>query len=124
MKKPSVKTLRNKADALWGKAVRQRDGACRRCGKTEVLQAAHIISRRYKATRWDLDNGIALCRGCHHWNHHFPVEYDWWIRELIGEKKYESLRLQALDYVGEVKRVDLETIVAYLMSELEEMDAA
>lgn len=122
-KKPAVKTLRNKADKLWSQAVRQRDGVCRRCGRGPeeiTLQAAHVISRRYKAIRWDLRNGIALCMGCHHWGHKQPVEFDWWVQELIGKETYESLREEALSYVGRVKKVDLEEVVLYLQARLDE----
>jgi hypothetical protein len=113
-----VKTLRNKADKLWSLMIRQRDGHCRRCGTTENLQAAHVISRRYKAIRWDPRNGICLCRGCHHWNHHHPVEFDWWVQDLIGKDTYESLRSEALNYVRELKRTDLQEVVAGLQKEV------
>lgn len=116
-KKPSVKTLRNKADRLWSLAIRQRDGQCRRCGRGSgevTLQAAHVISRSYKAVRWDLRNGICLCLGCHHWNHHQPVEFSWWVQDLIGKELYESLRKEALAYVGRVKKIDLEEVIAEL----------
>lgn len=120
-KKPSVKTLRNKADALWSQMIRSRDGHCRRCLRQPpevTLQAAHIISRRYKAIRWDERNGIALCVGCHHWGHKQPVEFDWWVQKLIGKEVYEALRFEALDYVGEVRRVDLEEVIADLRTKV------
>lgn len=123
MAKPSVKTLRNKADKLWSQMIRDRDGSCRRCGRVPpeiVLQAAHVISRRYKAIRWDERNGIAMCMGCHHWAHKQPVEFDWWVQELIGKDTYESLREEALAYVGRVVRVDLEEVIAELQAKLKE----
>lgn len=123
MTKPSVKSLRNKADKLWSQMIRERDGKCRRCGKEPpevILQAAHVISRRYKAIRWDLRNGIGLCIGCHHWAHKQPVEFDWWVQELLGKETYESLRQEALAYVGRVSRVNLEEVVADLKAQLEE----
>lgn len=113
----SVKTLRNKADRLWSMMIRQRDGHCRRCSRTApevILQAAHVISRRYKAIRWDERNGIALCIGCHHWGHKQPVEFDWWVQELIGKETYEALRSEALAYVGRVKKIDLREVIADL----------
>ncbi len=120
-KKPSVKTLRNKADRLWSEMIRQRDGHCRRCLRHPpeiVLQAAHVISRRYKAIRWDERNGIALCVGCHHWAHKQPIEMDWWVQELIGKETYEALRFEALDYTGTLKRIDLEEVIAELQSKV------
>lgn len=117
MTQPSVKTLRNKADRLWSLMIRQRDGRCRRCGKEPpavILQAAHVISRRYKAIRWDPRNGLALCVGCHHWNHHNPVEFDWWVKEEIGEETYDALRTEALSYVGRVNKTNLREVIAEL----------
>lgn len=117
MAKPSVKTLRNRADKLWSLAVRQRDGKCRRCGRTSpevVLHGAHIISRRYKAIRWEPINGLCLCAGCHMWAHRFPVDFDWWAQELIGEDIYIDLRKRAVEYAGTLKRVDLEEVIEQL----------
>lgn len=120
MTKP-LKSLVTKADKLWSLAIRQRDGSCRRCGRTKpevILHAAHVISRRYKAIRWDLRNGICLCMGCHHWAHKQPVEFDWWVQELIGKELYESLRTEALNYVNRVEKIDLEEVVAQLQGEV------
>lgn len=122
MAQPSVKTLRNKADRLWSLMIRQRDGRCRRCDKEPpeiVLQAAHVISRRYKAIRWDEQNGLALCVGCHHWGHKQPVEFDWWVQGVIGREVYESLRKRALEYAGRVARVDLKEIIEELQGKVE-----
>lgn len=118
-KKPSIKTLRNKADRLWSEAVRARDGFCQRCGRQPpeiVLQAAHVLSRRYKAIRWDLRNGLALCLGCHHFAHKQPVEWDWFVRDRLGEM-YDELRHEAVDYVRRVKKIDLEEVIASLEKE-------
>lgn len=120
-KKPSVKTLRNNADKLWSLFIRQRDGSCRRCGREPgevTLQAAHVISRRYRAIRWDERNGLALCVGCHHWGHKNPVEFDWWVQDVIGKDTYESLRAEALGYVGRVVKVDLEEVITRLQGKV------
>lgn len=47
----------------WSKAVRDRDGnKCAICGRTDLVQAHHIVQKKYdKALRLDLNNGIALC---------------------------------------------------------------
>jgi len=57
---------KRKLDKLWSAAVRKRDGHCTFCGKTDGrLNANHIMSRKWLATRWDMDNGHALCFYCH-----------------------------------------------------------
>lgn len=88
-------------DRWWSNAVRDRDGwRCRMCHKTFVraagehrsgLDAAHIISRRHKRTRWVVDNGLALCVGCHLRSHADPKAFERFCREQIGDATYERL---------------------------------
>lgn len=57
--------LMKELDAEAREKVFERDGfKCVRCGKPNV-QWAHIFSRRHKALRWDADNALSLCNGCH-----------------------------------------------------------
>lgn len=65
--------------AAWGRAVIERDGyRCRRCGSTEDLEAHHIQDyANHPALRFDLDNGITLCRKCHDMEHPWRVNKDW-----------------------------------------------
>jgi 5-methylcytosine-specific restriction endonuclease McrA len=57
---------------LWRKTVLERDAhQCRRCHATEHLHAHH--KKRWKdhpELRYDVDNGITLCQGCHWKAHH------------------------------------------------------
>lgn len=69
-----------RADAMFSKYIRERDGECRAGGTDEtecstVLQAAHIVSRRFRAIRWDEANAIALCTA-HHLK--FTLSPDMW----------------------------------------------
>jgi len=108
-------------DAAWSLAVRTRDNfTCQKCGtyhgpttdgvvrsKTRGgLDAAHIFSRRFRATRWDIDNGISLCVGCHRgWAHTHPAEFLSWVKTRIGGGKFEALRMKArgLEIIGAVR---------------------
>jgi uncharacterized phage protein (TIGR02220 family) len=51
----------------WKNAVYERDGyACRECGSDQDIHAHHIKSFiDYPELRFDVDNGITLCRECH-----------------------------------------------------------
>jgi transcription elongation factor Elf1 len=51
----------------WTKAVKKRDGfTCQVCGATEHLIAHHLNSyAKNKELRYDIENGITLCRDCH-----------------------------------------------------------
>lgn len=125
-KKPSPKTLKNRADKLWSLIIRS-EGSCRRCGRQPgeiTLQAAHIISRRYTATRWDLRNGLPLCMGDHHWAHNYPLEFELFVIEQIGNDTYAGLRELALNYTGRISRVDYEERVAFLQDRWNEIEEA
>ena len=100
------------ADILFSRIVRRRDGMCVRCGRTENLQCAHIISRSYRSIRCDVDNAVALCRGCHVFFTHRPLEWQEWV-EAMWPGRWGVLRERALAYervdwkgrVAELKRV-------------------
>lgn len=68
--------LMRKADQAFSRYIRERDGACQRCAERDGLQCAHIVSRRYRVTRWDEDNAMALCMRCHVYFTHRPLEWE------------------------------------------------
>lgn len=56
----------------WSRAVLARDGyKCRECGEeTHDLHAHHVLSfRDHPSLRWDVGNGISLCKPCHYRTH-------------------------------------------------------
>lgn len=106
--------LAREADRLWGLVVRARGECEAGCGRRESLQAAHGWSRRYRATRWLTINGFCLCRNCHVFFTHRPLEWDDYLRIAWGSGMYESLRAMAV--AG--KKPDLEAITESLRCEL------
>lgn len=117
-KKPSRKTLKNKADRLFSLFIRARDGACVCCGSTENLQCAHGFSRRYLKTRWDERNAWALCNRHHLYFTHHPIEWDVWMEQRLGPTEYRLLRLDA---IATGYSIDYESIIAELQDKLEEV---
>lgn|SRR5512135_709457 len=90
------RALIKQADKAWGKVIRS-VGACQKCGKRETLQAAHIISRKHFALRWDLLNGLCLCYGCHfHFAHKEPLLFTEWIKEYYPNR-YKYLMIHKGD---------------------------
>ena len=63
-----------KATKLHSELVRTA-GYCESCGGSNYLQCAHVISRRYSATRTLLNNAFALCAGCHRRFTDHPLEF-------------------------------------------------
>lgn len=90
------------ADVMYAHHVRHLlDGLCEFYGVDKVkcngnLQCAHIISRRYRATRWLLNplNAMPLCMAHHVYYTHHPLEFQE-LCEMQGVN-YELLRKQAL----------------------------
>lgn len=94
IKKPKSKRklLENQLDAAWAKYVKERDGVCMMCGGNGVLAAHHSFGRVHKMTRWDVDNGVALCWPCHQYRAHGdPLGYSAWFKSKFGEEKYDLL---------------------------------
>lgn len=60
---------RNYDASKWREAVFSRDGyVCRCCGydKGGILEAHHVVPySKDRAIRWDVDNGITMCKKCH-----------------------------------------------------------
>lgn len=79
-----------KADMLFSRIVRSR-ASCERCGNT-ATDTAHIVKRRYSATRCLEDNAWALCRSCHQLTEQWPHEFMWLVERTIGVDRYTELR--------------------------------
>lgn len=91
MKKPTKTSMKRRLDKLCSEIVRKR-GACQKCRNLLTLQSCHIFSRVYLNTRWDMNNLICLCASCHFWAHKNPILFTEFVKELLGEEKYELLK--------------------------------
>jgi len=50
----------------WAEDIKKRDGCCMICGSEKKLNAHHINdASNHPDLRYDMDNGITLCRKCH-----------------------------------------------------------
>jgi 5-methylcytosine-specific restriction endonuclease McrA len=103
------------ADKLFSQYIRTRDGwQCRICGGIESIQCGHLVSRRYRALRWNPDNAIAICAKDHVFYTHRPLEWDATIEER-WPGRLALLKVQALaTYV----RPDYEEICDWLQAAL------
>jgi hypothetical protein len=54
-----------KLDRLWSRWILRGGNPLCFCCTRKATDAAHIVSRRYKRTRWTPYNGLPLCRECH-----------------------------------------------------------
>jgi hypothetical protein len=102
---------RDKADTLFSRFIRNRDGQCQAVGDhAGILQCAHIIIRSYHAIRFEPMNAVALCAGHHVYFTERPVHWEEWVKLQIGPTEYERLRRRALDD----RPPDLAEVIAHL----------
>ena len=94
-----AKGAKGKADALTSKIVRS-VGHCESCSSTDYLQCAHIVSRRYSATRCHLPNLLCLCASCHRRYTDWPLEFNKFVEKKIGLEAYEELKRKAESFKG------------------------
>jgi hypothetical protein len=82
-------------DVLFSRIVRNR-ARCQRCGAPGT-DTAHIVGRRYSATRCLEDNAWCLCRRCHQITGEWPEDFLELVGTTIGHDLYERLRWTALE---------------------------
>ncbi len=89
--------------SLWGKVIKARDRyTCQQCGERNGLLDPHHIIRKSKGNtpKFDIQNGVTLCRSCHSKFHRFgyEVEYvrwlDFWLnkQDMTFEQLKETYR--------------------------------
>lgn len=89
-----------KADTLFSRYIRSRDGKCVRCGRIENLQCSHFWPRAISSTRYDPDNCDTLCYACHYgnakgWEHSKQGEYRSFKLNQLGKYRYQQLEERA-----------------------------
>jgi hypothetical protein len=111
-----------KADWLFSRIVRSR-GFCQYPGCTSQgpYDTAHLIGRRYSATRCLEDNAVAACR-----THHQMIDA-WWdekkriIEATIGLERYEELKQIAKQGPPPPQRMFWPSEVERLMARCQEL---
>lgn len=94
-------------DSAARQEVFERDGhVCVRCRDPKrSVQWCHVFSRRHKNLRWEVDNALTLCAGCHMWWHQYPLLSVDWFRSTWNER-YEHI-LAIFNANGKVRVPDL-----------------
>ncbi len=65
MAAPKASTIRNKADALLTPLIKKLWPICILCHATTQVAHHHVHKSKSTRLRYDLDNLIPLCNGCH-----------------------------------------------------------
>lgn len=100
-------------DVLCRAVVMLRDDhKCQKCGSTRNIQWSHVYTRNIRSLRWEMDNSLALCSGCHLWWHDRPLDSGAWFKAIHPDRaKRLSSRLQYK------QKVDSEAIRIFLEQE-------
>lgn len=87
---------KGKATRLHSLVVRAA-GVCARCGTMDYgrLQCAHIVPRRYTATRTDETAAWCLCAGCHLVTTEHAHEHMDLVDRTIGRDRFDELMMRA-----------------------------
>jgi hypothetical protein len=97
------------ADRIFSLYIRLRDGRCMRCGKRGEpdkdgrpvvgLENSHYFGRWMEGTRFDPDNCITLCHGCHSfWERDRDDYRAFMINRLKSENAFKILEWRARGY--------------------------
>ena len=100
-KKTNLKTINRLLNKEWAQLIKLiAKYKCEYCNKTTTLNSHHIYGRSKLSTRWDVDNGMCLCSGCHILSssfsaHQTPLDFTYWIRKKRGNVWFNRLQKKA-----------------------------
>jgi 5-methylcytosine-specific restriction endonuclease McrA len=126
IKKPkgsNTKAIKKDLDKLWSKITHEQyDHTCSVCGLRYGLAAHHFFGKKaYPAVKWDIDNGVLLCVGCHimkvHRKGQTEIARDALIGR-IGQDQFDELKKRA-NQVNRYRMADLIALKVELTQILE-----
>lgn len=101
--------VKGQLERAWASAVFVRDDyTCQRCTKGRMattLHPHHVIRRGHsKKLKYDVDNGLTLCEGCHLWWHQNDVDAGIWFVER-WQARWDVLCQRRTEYSQESSSV-------------------
>ena len=128
-KKPSRKTLVDKADKVFSEYIRRRyaddNGVteCFTCGKNDhwkKLQCGHFQSRKHYATRWNEDNCQVQCAGCNVFRYGEQYTFGRNLNINIREGLSEELNILS-NKIVKYDNHDLMSLIEYYQNKLADL---
>jgi hypothetical protein len=105
------------ADKIFSLYIRLRDGRCMRCNKRGEpdkegrpvvgLENSHYFGRWMEGTRFDTENCITLCRGCHAQWEKDRDDYRAYMVNKLGENGFKILEWKAREYHKKDRKFEL-----------------
>lgn len=116
MKKPSIKSLRNKCDALLSPLIIKLHPRCLLCSRPTQVAHHHVHKSKSSILRYDLENLINLCNSCHFALHQNESYYASRIVKIKGMKWF--------DYLERTKNKLIKTDIHFYQDNYERLDNA
>lgn len=122
-KSANLRALKRELDILWQEIVlAHADGSCELCGEPAYC-GHHIFTKgSSQATRWNTQNGIAICVKCHYAAHssNLCTETLAAIIDVIGASRFAEIR-KAHRETKRWRKADYEEIKERLQVELQKV---
>lgn len=81
-----ARTAKRKNLKEWSQQVRNRDGHCIACERTDHLNSHHILPKEsYKEIMFDIMNGVTLCPSHHKFGKYSAHKNPVWFIKLLKE---------------------------------------
>lgn len=117
-----IRIKRNPLDKLFSDYIRAKAGwKCERCGNVpdrRGLHCHHFQRRRKQSTRFDEDNCLSLCLGCHQFFQENDEEEKFFMVQKLGQERFDMLLVRARTLT---KYVDKSAIELYLRAKIQEL---
>lgn len=119
MKKPTLRSLKNKLDGVFSQWVRRKDATsgglavcvtCHKVASWKELQCGHYVSRVYLSTRWDERNAAVQCGACNVLRRGNYAEYTAFMLRKYGPSIIDDL-LARKRAIVKFTTMDLESLI-------------
>ncbi len=120
--KDKIKILKDQLENLWKEYCLERDKYCQYCGSKDNLQVHHIVSRKNNSVKYDVENGITLCKRCHSrisLNPTARIEFMIWYIKKYSLEKLEYLQMKSKE-IKQWKISELEEEIENLKEKIKE----
>jgi hypothetical protein len=116
-KKKGLGGLRKKADAIFSRYIRTRDGwKCTVCGRPSSvvpIDNGHYVKRGKLALRYNEINCNALCKPCNWRDNHYHNYYESAVRAKWGDDRVSEMIAHADDIIHNEREFLLDIITYY-----------
>ena len=111
------------ADKYFSLCIRTAaDNTCVTCGKQGRMECSHVYSRRHRTIRWDVENAMSQCNGCHRKWHESPLKSFTWFEYKFGNGRVELLR-EKMNNKQKVSKLEEKEIAKHYKEQLAIVEA-